>query len=120
MFGPCEPFGAGPGEQRCECRVEVAAEVPVAGVVEAVDASVGVDGEEGGVGAVGAEGADSGAECAAEVGERTGGVEGVQGVDAQAAGGDLASWAGGVDGQVAEFGPDFDGGGADGVLVSAG
>src|SRR5690606_12985985 len=35
-------------------------------------------------------------------------------------GGDVAAGAGGFDVQVAEFGPDFDGGGEDGVPVAAG
>lgn len=47
------------GDQGGECPVDVRAEVPVAGVVEAVDAAFGVDGEHGLVVAFVAEGATS-------------------------------------------------------------
>ncbi|CAM5724212.1 hypothetical protein SGLAM104S_10151 [Streptomyces glaucescens] len=100
--------------------VDVGAEVPVAGVVEGVDAAFGVDGEDClGVG-FGAEGADLGVEGAAEVAEGAGEVEAVQGVEVEGGGGELAAGAGGGDVQAAEFGPGFDGGGGDGVPVSVG
>lgn len=54
-----EAGGFGAGDEGAEGLVDVGAEVPVAGVVEGVDAAFGVDGEEGvGVG-LGAEGATS-------------------------------------------------------------
>ncbi|CAM5637052.1 hypothetical protein SALBM217S_10040 [Streptomyces griseoloalbus] len=100
--------------------VDVGAEVPVAGVVEGVGASLCVDGEEClGVG-LGAEGADLGVEGAAEVAEGAGEVEAVEGVDVDRGGGDLAAGSGGPDVESAEFGPGFDGGGEDGVPVSGG
>ncbi|KEG41704.1 hypothetical protein DJ64_01630 [Streptomyces griseorubens] len=75
--------------------VDVGAEVPVAGVVEGVDAALCVDGEEClGVG-FGAEGADLGVEGAAEVAEGAGEVQSVQGVDVERGGGDLAAGSGG-------------------------
>lgn len=96
------------------------AEVPVAGVVEGVDAALGVDGEEClGVG-FGAEGADLGVEGAAEVAEGAGHVEAVEGVEVEGGGGDLPAGASGADAEAAEFGPGFDCGGEDGVAVSGG
>ncbi len=66
--------------------VDVGAEVPVAGVVEGVDAALCVDGEEClGVG-LGAEGADLGVEGAAEVAEGAGEVQAVEGVDVEGVG----------------------------------
>jgi hypothetical protein len=100
--------------------VDVGAEVPVAGVVEGVDAAFGVDGEEGvGVG-LGAEGAEFGVEGAAEVAEGAGEVEAVEGVEVDGGGGDLAAGAGGGEVEGAEFGPGFYGGGEDGVAVACG
>lgn len=100
--------------------VDVGAEVPVAGVVEGVDAAVGVDGEEGLAVGFGAEGTDVGAEGAAEVAEGAGHVEAVQWVEVEVGGGDLAAGAGGGDVESAEFGPGLDGGGEDGVAVADG
>ncbi len=100
--------------------VDVGAEVPVAGVVEGVDAAFGVDGEEGLAVGFGAEGADLGAEGAAEVAEGAGHVEAVQGVEVEGGGGDLAAGAGGGDVESAELGPGFDGRGEDGVAVAGG
>ena len=100
--------------------VDVGAEVPVAGVVEGVDAALGVDGEEGLAVGLLAEGADLGVEGAAEVAEGAGQVEAVQGVEVEGGGGDLAAGAGGGDVQAAELGPGLDGGGEDGVPVAGG
>lgn len=58
-------------------------QVPVAGVVEGVDAAFGVDGQEGLAVGLGAEGADLGVERAAEVGEGAGQVEAVQGIEVE-------------------------------------
>lgn len=109
-----------PADERGEGGVDVGAEVPVAGVVQGVDAAFGVDGDEGSVVGLGAEGAGLGAEGAAEVAEGAGHVEAVQGVQVQGGGGDLAAGSGGCDVQAAEFGPGLHGGGEDGVAVSGG
>lgn len=100
--------------------VDVGAEVPVAGVVEGVDAAFGVDGDEGVAVGFLAEGADFGVEGAAEVAEGAGHVEAVQGVEVEGGGGELAAGALGGDVEAAEFGPGFDGGGEDGVPVACG
>ena len=100
--------------------VDVGAEVPVACVIEGVDAAFGVDGEEGVGVCLGAEGADFGVEGAAEVVEGAGHVEAVQWVEVEGGGGDLAAGAGGGDVEAAEFGPGFYGGGEDGVAVACG
>lgn len=108
------------GDQCGEGVVDGGAEVPVAGVVEGVDAALEVDGEEGlGVG-FGAEWADFGVEGAAEVAEGAGHVEAVEWVEVEGGGGDLASGAGGGEVESAEFGPGFDGGGEDGVSMAGG
>lgn len=108
------------GDEGGQGLVDVGADVPVAGVVEGVDAAFGVDGEQGAGVGFGAEGADLGAEGEAEVAEGAGHVEAVQGVEVEGGGGDLAAGAGGGDAQAAEFGPGFDGGGEDGVAVAGG
>ena len=100
--------------------VDVAAEVPVAGVVEAVDAALGVDGEQRLAVALLAERGDLGVQGAAEVGERAGEVEAGERVEAHGGGGDLPAGAGRGDAQAAEFGPGLDGCGEDGVPVSGG
>ena len=98
--------------------VDVGAEVPVAAVVEGVDAAFGVDGQEGFGAGFGAEGADLGVEGAAEVAEGAGHVEAVEWVEVGLGGCYLA--AGSLWGEVeaAEFGPGLDGGGEDGVAVA--
>src|SRR5690606_13465579 len=68
----------------------------------------------------GAEGAEPGVEGAAEVAEGAGEVEAVEGVEVEGGGGDLPAGCGGVDGESAEFGPGFDGGGEDVVAVAGG
>lgn len=116
----CESYGFYACDQAGEGLVDVGAEVPVAGVVEGVDAAFGVDGEEGvGLG-FGAEGADLGVEGAAEVAEGAGHVEAVERVEVDGRRGDLAAGAGGCDVEAAEFGPGFDGCGEHGVAVAGG
>lgn len=115
-----EALGCDAGDQGGEGVVDVGAEVPVAGVVEGVDAALCVDGEECLGAGFGAEGADLGVEGAAEVAEGAGEVQSVQGVDVERGGGDLAAGSGGPDVESAEFGPGLDGGGEDGVPVSCG
>lgn len=108
------------GEEEGEGLVEAAAEVPVTGVVDAVDAAFAVDGEVGASVGLDAEWAELGGQGAAEVGEGAGEVQAGERVEADGDGGYLAARAGGVDGEAAEFGPGFDGGGEDLVPVSGG
>ena len=108
------------GDEGGEGVVDVGADIPVAGVVEGVDAAFGVDGEGGGGVGLGAEGAEFGAEGAAEVAEGAGEVAAVEGVEVEGGGGDLAAGSAGGDVESAEFGPGFDGGGEDGVAVAGG
>ena len=116
----CEACGLGAGDEAGERLVDVGAEVPVAGVVEGVDAAVGVDGEQGAAFGFFAQGADLGVEGAAEVGEGAGHVEAVEGVEVDGGGGDLAAGAGGLDMEAAEFRPGLYGCWEQGVPVAGG
>ncbi len=115
-----EAFGGQAEDEGGDGLVDGVAEEPLAGVVEAVDAALLVEGQQGLSVELLPERGDAAAEGTAEVGERAGLVEAAAGVEQEGRTGDPAPGAGEGDGQPAELGPRLDRGGEDRVLDAEG